>query len=388
MRKLATIAVAVASVCASGYVAAEDKVNWNGAIRFTYSVKDYPKGASEDNENRWGDAGLDVFRIGVSGKNGEIDFSTQYRFYNDYHFIHHGWIGYDIDKNSRVQLGIQLIPFGNTPFNSNNFFESINYYVGLEDEFDTGLLYRYTNDMMRLDLGWFMSSEYGSSSTNERYAPDVIGFRTTTRGVEGPNTAVVASNVLQEDDSLIGRLAFNVAKDWEIGASFQYQRMFNGCAKSDGCLVKNLGEKTAYALHTNATFGAFNVMAQYTQYEYDLEGDMQRLVIGYFDFNDTIPGEAKIGNLNLAYTFNVNMGPFKTLKVYNDLSLMWDKSVNPTDKIEDTFFNATGVTLGAGAVYVVMDYYWAKNMPFIGGTLDSMTDESSGRFYMNVGYYF
>ena len=43
-----------------------------------------------------------------------------------------GWIAYDLNNASELQLGLTQVPFGITQYNSHNWFFSLNYYIGLE----------------------------------------------------------------------------------------------------------------------------------------------------------------------------------------------------------------------------------------------------------------
>jgi hypothetical protein len=115
--------------------AAEPNIKIGGAVRFQYSYEDY----NEENRDRVGDLDFDVFRLDVNGSIGDVSVSAQYRWYQYMDVIHHAYVGYIFDEEWQGQLGITQVPFGVLDYNSNSFFFSSGYYVGLEDDFDAGI---------------------------------------------------------------------------------------------------------------------------------------------------------------------------------------------------------------------------------------------------------
>lgn len=116
------------------------KAHLGGALRFNYNYSDWKEG----NKHRGGDFGFDVFRINVNASWKKIRLDAEYRFYartSGGGMLKYGWVGYQFNDNHVLQLGQNTVPFGAMPFNSNNYFFSINYYLGLEDDADMGLKY-------------------------------------------------------------------------------------------------------------------------------------------------------------------------------------------------------------------------------------------------------
>jgi hypothetical protein len=94
-----------------------------GAIRANYYFGDYteptpgrPSRAEEDN----GTIALDTFRINLDYAQGPWLGKLEYRFYpgyaannsDGYHFLHTGWVGYNFEDKSQIQVGVNRVPFG------------------------------------------------------------------------------------------------------------------------------------------------------------------------------------------------------------------------------------------------------------------------------------
>ncbi len=131
--------------------ASKKEIDVGGAVRFQLSRR------GRDNNDRAtvGEIDLDTVRI---------NFGGEYRFYSSARFIHHGWVGYDFTENWQGRLGIQQVPFGITPYSSHNFFFSSNYYLGLEDDYDSGINALYTNGAHDLQIAFFKNDEYSGGN--------------------------------------------------------------------------------------------------------------------------------------------------------------------------------------------------------------------------------
>ena len=106
------------------------KFKLGGALRFNYNFCDWKPG----HRDRGGDFGFDVLYFKLSGSYRNIILSADYRFYSkDFGgpMLKYGWIGYQFNDKSQMQLGLTGVPFGIQPIASHNFFLQIAYYIGL-----------------------------------------------------------------------------------------------------------------------------------------------------------------------------------------------------------------------------------------------------------------
>ncbi len=342
-----------------------------GAVRFQYSVEDYARG----NADRGGDIDFDTFRLDFNGELGGVLLSAQYRWYQYMNVIHHAWVGYQFDDLWQAQVGITRVPFGNLPFNSHNFFFSTNYYVGLEDDYDAGIKLVREGEIHDLRIAFFKNDELGGldgfvDNPTDRYSYDVIGIRAPGEGIFDPPQTIIS-----EYNGWVFRYTYDLYGS-DVGASFLIGRF------RDQDLT--VGNRWAYAVHSNTTIDRWNLQLQFTDYDYDVD-DTGLLVVGAYSFYDTIPAQARLYTANLAYRLPVDCGPVTELLFYNDFNVMTDKSGGLA---ENTYLNVAGVAVSAGGLYTFFDLLSATNQPFVGGSLGSDSDNWNTRFNVNVGYYF
>lgn len=354
-----------------------DKVKIGGALRYNYAHLDY----NDAQKDRGGDLDFDVFRLNIDGREGSLYYSAEYRWYQYMDVVHHLYLGYDFDEQHTIQAGVTQVPFGNLTWASHNFFFTSGFYLGLEDDYDLGINYRYRGDKLDFDFAFYKNDEQGGvdgyvSDRSDRYSYDVVGIR-----LDGEGTYDAPTVQLGESNTFNARIAYDIVKrdglNIELGASAQFGQLEGS---SD-----NMGDHYAYAAHSVIDYERWQLQLQYASYEYDLDDyDVDSMVVGAYAFYDSIPTEADTYSVNVAYTLPVDWYMVDSLTFYNDYSAVTDKSTNTPD----TRFNATGVMVAAGGLYVYVDYYIAENQPFVNGTMVGDNDEKQKRLNVNIGYYF
>lgn len=347
-----------------------------GAVRAQYVWADYDQPAKE----RGGDFVFDLFRIDFSGEIGDVILSAQYRWFQYMDVVQHAWVGYNFTEQWQGQLGVTKVPFGNHPYNANNYFFSSNFYVGLEDDHDLGAKLLYRGDDWDFDIAFFKNDELGgansgASSKADRYAYDPVGIRLVGEDLYDEPIALAAET---NSWALRGVRKWNIdeLQSAEFGASLQWGDMNNG--------VDTVGDRTAWALHGLYNYDRWTFMGQVTQYEYNLDVANQGIVIGAYAYYDTIPTKATLYSANVAYSLPVNIGPITNLTFYNDFSLMTNKRFYQ----EDTLMNVLGMAVTAGGLYTYFDLVAARNQPFVGGSMSGDAKDTNTRFNINIGYYF
>jgi hypothetical protein len=353
----------------------DDGIAVGGAIRTNYSLRSY----SDGNEDRGGDFAFDIFRFNLRGSINDISLNAEIRFFDYMSAVKYAYLGYQFTDDWQAQVGIAPVPFGNTPYNSHNYFFSANYYLGLEDDHDLGIvLKRQPSDNWQVDLGFFKNDELGGvdgyvESRADRYSYDIVGFRAADEGIFAD-----PAQPLGEYNTFTGRIAYHTehgALRTEMGASALSGGLHNGQSRA--------GDYHAWALHSNIDYQNWNLQLQYSQYKYNVNR-AQRMAVGAYGFYDSIAAEASSATLNLAYSLPVDWGPVSGLQFYNNYGLVYDKS----DGSRDTLMNVTGVSVAAGGFFTYFDWVLAKNQPFAGGSASGNSDEHQRRFNINIGYYF
>jgi hypothetical protein len=358
-----------------------DGIRLGGAIRTNYSYNSY----SDGNKNRGGDFSFDIFRLNLNGSIDDVLLNAEIRFFDYMTVVKSAYIGYLLADDWQVQAGITQVPFGNWPYNSHNYFFSTNYYLGLEDDYDLGIVFkRQLADSWQLDLGFFKNDELGGvdgfvSNRSDRYSYDVVGYRLNGDGIYDE-----PAQPLGEYNTFAGRFAYHFEhhSDFktELGISALAGGLHNGTSRA--------GNYNAWALHVNSHYQRWNLQLQHGEYRYNLEDDhgtsVDRMAVGAYAFYDSIAAHAKTSTLNLAYSLPIAWGPVTGLQIYNNYGLVYDKS----DNSRDTVMNVTGFSVAAGALFTYFDLVHARNQPFAGGSLAGDSGETERRFNINVGYYF
>ena len=165
------------------------KFKLGGALRFNYNFCDWKPG----HRDRGGDFGFDVLYFKLSGSYRNIILSADYRFYSkDFGgpMLKYGWIGYQFNDKSQMQLGLTGVPFGIQPIASHNFFLQIAYYIGLEDDSDMGIKYLYQGDTWDFTFAFFKNADellFGSDNetSDDRYGYDVAGRNKEINQING-----------------------------------------------------------------------------------------------------------------------------------------------------------------------------------------------------------
>lgn len=365
-----------------------------GAIRFNYVYKgwqdEYPRGF----------LALDTARLDVKYDDGRLLGSAQYRYYNfpggqgDYrsHFLHHGWAGVRFDDKSELHAGVDRSPFGLLPFASNNFFESIAYYLGFEDTYNLGLTYTRRDGPMEWHVAWFPrdGGAYGGSdntaSAANRYSFNIV-----------PDDDEFGYGTGQSDrerDTLVARGAWHI--DGPVKGEVGLSLLHGGIKSNNG----ERGQRRATAVHASGSHGPWSVAAEaiyYSNSTRHLPGQTfggldpnSFLMLGAFGYPYPVSAKGLVYVANVSYDIEGSIGPFSGFKVYNDFSMLKKKSGGFNDSLQ----NVTGLTFSSGKWVIYADFALAKHHPFLspdfGGLAQTSRqhDSLARRFNINVGYYF
>jgi len=345
----------------------DPRIHIGGAVRFNAFFND----DSDISASRFGESGLDLFRLSADGTLDDILVSAEYRFYPFMDTIHHGWLGYAFDDDSQVQLGIHQVPFGILPFASHNFWFGVPYYVGLADDYDLGVKYVRDDGPWQTHLGFYKNAELADPADLGRYGFDVV------RDGDQRN---------EESNRVNVRLAYTLGAgsscQHELGVSGQWGQIYNATTDENG-------DQWATAAHLDSHCGRWNLQLQAARYEFDtktppgVRDDVVRL--GAFETSFDIAAEATMLVANLAYNFDVPWSFLDSVTCYNDYSRL----IKDEDAFEPSQLNTTGCALSKGPVFAYFDVIQASNMVFFGdGSLaGGDDDEWRTRYNINIGYY-
>ncbi len=379
----------------------ESSLHVGGAVRYNMLLTSY----ESDIDANSSQFTFDTWRINVLYDNpGGIGLNFEYRFYPTFgtHFIKQGWLEYDFTENTQGQLGVTQVPFGNLQYNSNNWWFSLPYYVGLEDDHDMGIKFTRTSDNWQWDFAYFFQPEPEGPSFG-----GVSNF-----GVGGAGR--YSYDVIPEGEaSLTERNQFNIRGAYqldngEFGGSLQYGQLYS-TARDE------FNGRYAAAVHADLNFGNFNVKPQFLFYGYDAfndDGDeISTVFMGAYGTPYEVSTEAWIATLGLSYSYDVDWGPITNINFYNDFSYMENtvgegetllasgETLNLQNNFESTIQNITGFLVSAGPVFTYFDIAQGINQPWLTDNfgvgvgpghedLGIGDSEYNIRFNINIGFYF
>ena len=355
-----------------------------GAIRANYTIGNYPPSANGAASRAWQDNGnflLDTFRVNMDYANGPYLGKLEYRWYNGYNFLHTGWLGYQFDKNSQLQVGVNRVPFGPGPYGvSKSWFFDQHYYVGLADNMDLGVKYSSKIDHFSYDLAYYYSDEgtyTGGSRDSARYSYDVVNK--TGRGYNKHNQF-----------NLRGIYHFDGPISTDLGMSLEY-----GQLKSHG--TEGNGRYYAGSVHMVNKAGNFTLGTQLSDYAYIVDprqplGTAALVQFGAYDFPNTVAARALVPAISLSYfEATPNIPWLDSVTPYIEYSSLIKKQ--PGFKNSDLFI--IGAAWARGGWYIYSDLAFSNGNEFIGGNApfgDRLGANASARWLkrlnINFGYYF
>ena len=346
-------------------------VKFGGALRLNYAWRDF----DEESKERVGDFELELFRVNADGEIGDVKISAEWRRYNDFQAIHHGWMGYRLNDQLETRIGITQVPFGILPFASHSFWFGGTYYLGFEDDYDTGVQFIHEpDDDWTFHYAFYKNPEYADDNRFGRYSFDLV-----TEG-DQQNSEINQLNFRGERHLPVGDLG-----TLDLGVSLQGGQIFNS-------ITQRKGERYALAGHANADFGPWNLQLQGIRYEFDPEnpeGVADNFVqTGAFEFPFLMAAEANVYTANVARSFSTSLGPITGGTCYNDFTFIDPKVDNSADSIQ----NVTGCSFVAGGIFAYFDWITGKNMWFVGGDGIGRNATTAGewrsRLNVNIGFYF
>ena len=351
----------------------EDFNELGGALWLNYALRDY----SESSKDRGGDFRFDLFRIDANGREGNMTWSGQYRWYEYMDVIHHAWVGWDFSADTSMQVGISQKPFGIQPYASHSYWFGAPYYIGYEDDYDTGVRLKSVQDNWDLQFGLYKNPEYNNPGVLGRYSFDVV-------------------NANGNNNEEVNQLNARVAYDWshgdnyntELGFSVEAGQLYNADTEQNG-------DRQAWAVHLDGDYGKWGIEAEYFEYDYEPmnpAGVPDNVVqFGAFAGTYTVAAKGRMYIFNVTRDFALDVGPFSNARCYSDYSVLKKDNIpNATD----TKLHTIGCALTSGPVYTFVDIIRSQNHHFLGvpaGVAFAQGDPDPSwntRFNINIGIYF
>jgi hypothetical protein len=347
-----------------------------GALRFNYNLSTW----KEDQLERGGDFGFDMFRINVDAAYRGIKLNAEYRHYSlafGGGFLKQGWFQHDFSDKAQIQVGLNQVPFGIQQYNSNNWFFNMTYYIGFEDDHDMGVKYIYDTEDWQWQAAYYKSAEefvFGPvEASPNRYSYDITG-----RNKENN----------QLDFKVVRRLGST--RDHELGMSTQGGLLYNLDTRQNGT-------RYAGALHYEykADQSPWNIKLQAMFYRinprYAPGNELDYIEMGAYGANYNVAKKGEVYTLGVAYHLPVESRMLQGITFYNNYGY-YKKRISG---YENSQMNVLGALFTAGPMYIYTDAAFGYNQPWLGPEwTNAFTSGTPGdtdwhlRFNINMGYYF
>ncbi|OHV12297.1 hypothetical protein [Kushneria phosphatilytica] len=347
----------------------------SGTFELAHSYNDW----DEQDKDTGGDIDFGKFILGIDGQVDNYIYSFQYRFYDGYRFLHHGWLGYQLNDNDTVKVGLVQTPFGNMDYGYLGWYGTLPYLAGFNDNQNAGIKWHHEDGPWTTDLAFFKSDQLGS--TNESYGANPPGGTTAATYDDNGDLDTRGDQGNKSENQVAARVGYT------FGHGTDYTTEVNFSAKGGQLYneqTNDSGDNWAAALGLNGNYGNWSVLLQATQYEYNAKNADEDdtgisdnvMQVGAFNFNYLIPAEGQMYNFSLAYSMDVNWGPIDNAYFYNDYSyISADGDYSPINggfgSMNDPQLNDIGIKLTAGPYYAWFDIVTNKNgLNYFGSPVD------------------
>jgi len=392
---LAALTLATASLDASSnkYESIKfDDFSIGGALRVNY-IQDSSDSSTTDNASK-GSQGvfdLDTVRVNIDYKHDVFLGKFEYRWYpgfgntqngTNYSFIHTAWLGYAIDDDSQVQVGINRVPFGPTAYGiSQSWFFDQHYYVGLSDDMDLGVKFSSRYNNLKYDVAYYPQSEpdgIGTGGESTRYAYDVVDDFHEKNQV---NFRAIYTTEIGDNPQ-------------DFGFSVLYSKLDSQLSGVDD------GSRFAASVHMINRYGKLTLATQLTRYEMSVDKDNNGkddtlITMGGFNYGEGVAAKAWLPSFSLNYKIDT---PKISWLDYALPYIEYSNIIKDESSFNNSYMWVIGSAFSHGNWYIYTDLALANGNYFVGPYTSSdggtnnfganTGNEMEHRFNVNFGYYF
>jgi len=294
--------------------------------------------------------------------------------------FHKLWVGYNFSKDRQLVIGKSQVPFGKQTM---NFWPGDIGLGGYGDQLDVGVKFSDKQGAISYDLAWFISDDFGTTSTDTMDDNGHWGSSTTYRKV---NTGVA-------------NIGFDLSESSTIGASYQQgelQDLTDVSKNSTNDINSIVGEHNAWDVWYTGTYGKMSVIAQVMGTQRDGLDSLQFNSVRTFDAStgtssDVNPAnnlQDEIKTIRQSLTVSYATGPFNYYIDYTGVATKTNGN-NASDMVAF----APGVSYNYGPGWIYAEYLTQSN--FINGNGDvgdvgdaNNTDSRFSATYLTIDYYF
>ncbi len=355
----------------------------SGAIRTRFQSKDFADAATEGKNNDWRLADL---RLILDYENPKWLAQSDIRCYEydslcDAVFLHSAWVGYKLDPEQTMSVGLQAVDFGLGRFWGSSYYETLFNTLGYEDVHNLGVKYQLKHDDYQLTLGFYPTdggSFKGTSKDASRYTGNFIEADDLEHGTH-----------IKEKNMWVARAVKTLTWDAEqqastqLGASMWYSELDN--KKTD-----STGHKTNWNIFSTTNYQNWQMMLLAGQQKINNKDQLMpdSSTLGAFDYAYNIANDGKYAMAELNYSVKDEFKGITGIKPYISYSQFFKDQTG----YKDSNRIISGVSMKYKKVGVQLEYILSRNDAMIGGTAKSLAEGDNNKWnkllYLAVGYYF
>jgi len=281
--------------------------------------------------------------------------------------FHKLWVGYNFSETRKVVVGKSSVPFG---WATINFWPGDMALGGYADQMDVGIKFSDKLDAISYDLAWYISDDFGETSTDTMDDNNHWGSGAgTASAYRKVNTAVLNAG-------------YDLSASQTVGVSYQQgelQETTSVNAGSDNTTDpaddSTFGGHNAWDVWYTATYGNLGVMAQVMGTQRD-------------GLDQIAAGADEVKTVRQALTVSYATGPFNYYVEYTGAATD-TKGNNASDMVAF----APGVSYNYGPGWIYAEYLTQTNYIDGNGDIADMgdvknTDYKFSALYLTVDYYF
>ena len=351
------------------------EVTVSGWLRANIQDKDY-----SDDEHK---LKFDAAKIALSYDAKQLFGNFEYRCYQfekacDFSSLVNANLGYKINPNNSVTVGVQEVPFGPGRGWSTNWYGGILVNAGLEDIHDLGIDFKSKlTDTTKLDLAYFAGDAgnyIGHGKDSSRY---------TVNYVESDDPA---DTRLKEKNMFVARIDQQLPDlgidglGLSAGGSYWYSQLDN---KTNG----ETGHRNSWALFSRANYHNFNFTFTGGRNKVTNKDPLHPdySVMGSFDTSYYVANDADFYTFDVNYVYKdpqnrFSITPYATYSLYK----------KNTDDFKDSTRHVLGAQLDIKQFSFASEYIIGKNDIFINGDKQSlaMGDTNKTSKMLNLLFFY
>ncbi|CCK77726.1 conserved hypothetical protein [Oleispira antarctica RB-8] len=285
----------------------------------------------------------------------------------DYSGFHKLWVGYNFSETRKVVIGKSQVPFG---WATINFWPGDMALGGYGDQMDVGVKFSDKIDNINYDLAWYISDDFGETST------DTMDDNNHWGG--GADTASLYRKV----NTAVLNLGYDLSTSQTVGVSYQQGELQETTSV-------NVGSDDTRDPADDSTFGGHNAWDVWYTGTYGNLGVMAQVMGTQRDGLDNVGALAEeVKTMRQALTVSYATGPFNYYVEYTGAST--DTKGN---KASDMVAFAPGVSYNYGPGWIYAEYLTQTNYIDSNGDIGdngdvANTDYKFSAMYLTIDYYF